>query len=408
MSYQLEFPKQIEASIPLPSSKSISNRALIIYALTPGGICPSNLAQCDDTDVLISALNTKQEEINIGAAGTSMRFLTAYLAVSSGDRILTGTERMKNRPIHVLVEALRSLGAEIEYLEKPGFPPLRIRGKQLIKNRAELDGSVSSQFISALLLIAPTLHNGLQLRLTGSIASKPYIDMTLKLMTYYGAKAYWKDTQTIFVAPQPYKPKALCIEADWSAASYWFSIAALAPKSTILLQKLTLPSLQGDAHGAELFKKLGVNYQVLAKGVQLQPTHSVTQRLELDFSDIPDLVQTFAVTACLLNIPFYFRGISTLFIKETNRVVALQKELAKLGYELEVDGTQALYWTGKTCTPTQTPCIETYEDHRMAMAFAPAAILYPNLRIQDPEVVTKSYPDFWIHIQECGVQLLKK
>ena len=408
MSYKLYFPKQLCANINLPTSKSISNRALIIYALTTKGIIPNQLARCDDTAVLTQALSSSEQIIDVGAAGTSMRFLTAYYAATPGTHTLTGTERMKNRPIHVLVDALRQLGADISYLEKEGYPPLKIRGKTISNNKIALDGSISSQFITALLLIAPTLQNGLQLSLLHTITSRPYIDMTLKLMSYFGAEAKWIDDQTISVPPQPYKPNHLTIEPDWSAASYWFSIAALAPNSQITLNHLMLPSIQGDAKGAELFKQLGVEFTPYSKGIQLSSNPLIADELRLDFVAIPDLVQTFVVTACLLEVPFYITGVSTLRIKETDRIKALQVELKKLGYLVQAQGDHAIYWTGEHCTPLENPCINTYHDHRMAMAFTPAALKYPNLCINNPEVVTKSYPHFWTDLQQSGVRLLKK
>lgn len=408
MRYQLQFPPEIKGKITLPTSKSISNRALIIYALTQNGILPNHLAVCDDTDVMKTALVSTNEVINILAAGTSMRFLTAYLSVTTGTRIITGTERMQNRPIHILVDALRKIGADIQYTDKKGFPPLRIVGKKLEGSKLSLDGSISSQFITALLLIAPTLEKGLQIELKGHIASKPYIDMTLALMNQCGAKAYWYMSNSIQVEPQPYKPTTLNIEPDWSAASYWFSIVALSDKAEILLTDMVIPSLQGDFKGAKEFEKLGVRYKQTPEGLHLFKTNQISSAIEIDFTEIPDLAQTFVVAATLLNVPFKFTGLDTLRIKETDRIDALVQEMKKLGYILVEKGNKELSWKGERCLAEQQPIIETYDDHRMAMAFAPAAIVFPHLLINEPDVVTKSYPNYWEDLTKAGVNLLKK
>lgn len=407
MKYLIEYPKELNAEIQLPASKSISNRALIIYALTQNGIVPKNLADCDDTSVMIKALNSADELVDIMAAGTSMRFLTAYYATQEGTKIMTGTERMQNRPIHLLVEALRKLGADIEYVKNEGFPPLKINGKKLQGGDLSLDGSISSQFITALLLIGPTLEKGLSLELKGEIASKPYIDMTLALMNQCGASAKWISANKLEVKPQPYKPTQVLVESDWSAASYWFEMVALMDKSEILLKDVTLPSIQGDAKGAELFKLLGVDFKATAQGLLLTKTDKVSDKLDIDFTKIPDLAQTFVVTAALLDIPFRFTGLQTLRIKETDRIAALINELKKLGYEIKDKGDKQMYWDLEKTTPQAKPVIVTYEDHRMAMALAPAAIKHPNLVIDEPMVVTKSYPTYWEDLQEIGVKVLK-
>lgn len=408
MQFQLDFPLNIKASIDVPSSKSISNRALIISALTPNGILPENLAQCDDTDVTLNALQNNPATVDIKAAGTAMRFLTAYYAVTEGEHIMTGTERMKSRPIHILVDALRSIGADITYTENEGYPPLKIVGKKLEGGTITLDGSVSSQFISALLLIAPTLSQGLRLELEGSITSIPYINMTLSLMKQCGAVTQWENAQTILVESQNYIPTKVSVEADWSAASYWFETVALIPKGELTLPKLTIPSLQGDSKGAPLFKKLGVIFKQTEEGFTLRKGANITEHLEANFKEIPDLVQTFVVTAALLGTTFRFTGVETLRIKETDRIDALINEMRKLGFILKAEGDHAIIWDGRTCQAEKHPVIKTYEDHRMAMAFAPAAILYPELVIEEPMVVTKSYPLFWEDLESIGVKLLKK
>ncbi len=407
MKYLIEYPKELNAKIQLPASKSISNRALIIYALTQNGILPQNLADCDDTSVMIKALNSADELVDIMAAGTSMRFLTAFYATQAGTKIMTGTERMQNRPIHLLVEALRKLGADIEYLKNEGFPPLKINGKKLQGGDLSLDGSISSQFITALLLIGPTLEKGLNLELKGEIASKPYIDMTLALMNQCGASAKWTSPNKLEVKPQPYKPTPVLVESDWSAASYWFEMVALMDKSEILLKDVTLPSLQGDAQGAELFKLLGVDFKATDRGLLLTKTDNIADKLDIDFTKIPDLAQTFVVAAALLNIPFRFTGLQTLRIKETDRIAALINELKKLGYNIKDKGDTQMYWNLEKTTPQAKPVIATYEDHRMAMALAPAAIKHPSLIVDEPMVVTKSYPTYWEDLQEIGVKVLK-
>ena len=407
MKYLIEYPKELNAKIQLPASKSISNRALIIYALTQNGILPQNLADCDDTSVMIKALNSADELVDIMAAGTSMRFLTAFYATQAGTKIMTGTERMQNRPIHLLVEALRKLGADIEYLKNEGFPPLKINGKKLQGGDLSLDGSISSQFITALLLIGPTLEKGLNLELKGEIASKPYIDMTLALMNQCGASAKWTSPNKLEVKPQPYKPTPVLVESNWSAASYWFEMVALMDKSEILLKDVTLPSLQGDAQGAELFKLLGVDFKAIDRGLLLTKTDNIADKLDIDFTKIPDLAQTFVVAAALLNIPFRFTGLQTLRIKETDRIAALINELKKLGYNIKDKGDTQMYWNLEKTTPQAKPVIATYEDHRMAMALAPAAIKHPSLIVDEPMVVTKSYPTYWEDLQEIGVKVLK-
>ncbi len=405
MKYQLSFPSTINATIQLPSSKSISNRALIINALAKGSITPANLSDCDDTQVMIKALADNQEIVDIRAAGTAMRFLTAYFSVTSGTRIITGTERMKQRPIGILVDALRELGADIEYVENEGYPPLRITGKELTKNEISLPGNVSSQYISALLMIAPVLKNGLNLFLTGEVISLPYIKLTLQLMKEFGVTAIWNSDNSLQIAPQPYKDIPYLVESDWSAASYWYQMVALADEAEVVLPGLLFDSYQGDHRGSRIFEELGVKTIFTKEGVILTKKTISTERLEDDFSDIPDLAQTFAVTCVLLNIPFRFTGLQTLKIKETDRIVALITELAKLGYKIKDEDDSILFWNGERIEPQVDPVIRTYEDHRMAMAFAPAGMFYPRLTINEPLVVTKSYPTFWNDLQNIGVKI---
>lgn len=402
MRYQLTAPSEVKATIQLPASKSISNRVLIIHALSGGKESLRNLSDCDDTQVMIKALTENTEPIDILAAGTAMRFLTAYLSATPGTHTITGTQRMQQRPIQILVNALRELGAQIEYAGNEGFPPLRICGTELTGDEITLKGNISSQYISALLMIGPALKHGLRLHLTGEIISRPYINLTLRLMKDFGAVAAWISDNSIQVEPHPYRSVPFTVESDWSAASYWYQIAALAPAAEIELTGLFRNSYQGDSRGAQLFAKLGVETQYTDRGVRLIKKGALSTRLDENLVDIPDLAQTFVVTCALLDIPFRFTGLQTLKIKETDRIAALKAELAKLGYVLRDKNDSILSWDGERCKPQETPVIKTYEDHRMAMAFAPAAIRYPHMQIAEPQVVSKSYPAYWEDLKKAG------
>ena len=402
MQIKITAPAQIHTTIQLPSSKSISNRALIINALGNGTFHPENLSDCDDTQVMIHALNDGKETIDILAAGTAMRFLTAYLSVTPGTRIITGTQRMQQRPIQVLVNALRNLGAEIEYVVKDGYPPLRITGHELKKDTISLPGNVSSQYISALLMIAPILSNGLTITLTGEIISRPYINLTLQLMNDFGAKAGWLNEHQLKVEPQPYQSVPFYVESDWSAASYWYQTAALSNEAEVILPGLFKTSYQGDSKVADIFRSLGIETIYGNQTVTLKKTCSIAKRLDYDFINQPDLAQTFVVTCALMNIPFRFSGLQSLKIKETDRMAALIKEMGKLGYILhETDGCM-LSWEGERCEMAAGTAIDTYEDHRMAMAFAPACVVMPEIRINNPQVVSKSYPRYWEDLKKAG------
>ena len=403
MKYLIKSPEgAIRASVQLPASKSISNRALILNALSYSPYDIQNLSDCDDTEVMVKALNSDSRDFDIKAAGTAMRFLTAFLSKIVGEWTITGTERMKNRPIKLLVDALNSLGARIEYMEKEGYPPLRIFGSALQGGEISLAGGVSSQYISALLMIAPLMENGLTLHLEGNIISRPYINLTLQLMEQFGVKATWNG-QTIKILPQEYKPIRFTVESDWSAASYWYTIMALSKNAEIELLGLFKNSLQGDAAGAKLFAQLGVGTTFTDRGVMLKYNGNVTKKLIYNFVNEPDLAQTFVVTCVLLNIPFRFTGLQSLKIKETDRIEALKTELRKLGYLLTDSNESILEWNGERCEPEADPIIATYEDHRMAMAFAPASLVLPKgLKVADPEVVTKSYPAYWEDLRKAG------
>lgn len=400
--YDITAPHNLDADITLPASKSISNRALIIHALSGGEIMPDNLSDCDDTRVVKAALKTMPPVIDIQAAGTAMRFMTAYLSVTPGEHTITGTERMRHRPIGLLVDALRMLGADISYTGEQGYPPLHICGKKLPGGKLEIPGNISSQFISALLLIGPMMHLGLTLHLTGEIVSRPYIDLTLWVMKSYRADVDWTGTDTIEVKPKPYVDRPYLIENDWSAASYWYEMAALYPENEVrvTLDGLMNGSRQGDSVVRYIYSLLGVRTQ-FSEPHSNQPTVVKLSRhadhvdnLTYDFINCPDLAQTVVCTCCALNVPFTFTGLNSLRIKETDRLEALRKELLKLGYIINIEGDDKLTWSGAKCEPS-FEAIDTYDDHRMAMAFAPFAIKFPHLHIRNPQVVSKSYPGFW-------------
>lgn len=407
MNYSIIAPRRIEGEIDLPASKSISNRVLLLNALcaTPGRL--SNLAQCDDTDAVLSALaQPDASEVNIGAAGTAMRFLTAYFATREGrEVVIDGTERMRQRPIGVLVDALRQLGADIEYVKAEGYPPLKITGKRLRGGALTVSGSVSSQYITAILLIAPVI-GGIALTIEGEIMSRPYIDMTLALMARYGVKAEWREN-VIHVPAGEYTALDFTVEADWSAASYWWAMQAIVPQSRITLKGLEPQSLQGDSRIAELMSQMGVTGNWCGRYLDLRSNGGVGCCCSTfaDLSGTPDIAQTLVVMLCLMGRPFRITGLRTLRIKETDRLEALRIELRKLGYVVKVEGDDAISWHFETTAAEASPHICTYHDHRMAMAFAPAAIRFPGLIINDAQVVSKSYPLFWNHLRQAGFKI---
>lgn len=403
MQMTRKFPKKLVANITPPTSKSVSNRALMLQALCPEQrYTISNLAICDDTQHMQEGIAAKQAGaplIDIGATGTAMRFLTAYLSIKEGETVLTGSERMQQRPIGTLVEALRTLGADITYINKEGYPPLRIHGRKLQGGSLEVKADISSQYISALLMIGPCLAEGLTLRLIGEIASRSYIELTLDLMRHYGATAEWIDEQTIRVDAGGYEDAPLSVEGDWSGASYWYELAAVAAhcghEVDICLHGMRPDSKQGDRIIADWLKVEGLRLSDSSSEQLPKVAEGNNAPLELDFTHCPDIAQTMAVTYCLLGIPYTFTGIRSLRIKETDRVAALINELRKLGFVLRAEGDEQLIWDGTRCAADENPVIVTYDDHRMAMAFAPAALCYEHLTIEHPEVVTKSYPGFW-------------
>lgn len=404
MDYCIFPPEEMpEGIIDLPLSKSISNRVLILNALTGNRGRIERTAECDDTTVMFTALSQTSDEVNIGAAGTAMRFLTAYFAMQPGRTVtINGTERMCNRPIALLVDALRQCGASIEYVDKEGYPPLKIHGCRLTGGDITLPASVSSQYVSALLMTAPLMEHGLKLTLTDGIVSLPYIKMTLGLMKEWGVDSDFTDN-VITVEPQHYTPVDFKVEADWSAASYWYEIEALS-SGDLSLRGLSRNSLQGDSHVADFFTGLGVNSEWDDDVMELMPSPDLTPRITLDMSEQPDLAQTVVVTCAMLGLPFHITGLSTLKIKETDRLTALRDELRKLSFVIDIVDDNALEWEGARCpVDTSRPVvIDTYQDHRMAMAFAPVALYIPGLIIRNADVVTKSYPEYWDHLRSIG------
>ncbi len=397
----------LRGTIDLPASKSISNRVLIIKALCNNSFTVNNLSDSDDTLILKKALSLNDHKIDIGHAGTAMRFLTAYLAGIEGEWELTGSSRMKQRPIGILVNALNQLGADIKYLEKQGFPPLLISGTRLVGKSQELDGTVSSQYISALLMIAPVISNGLILKLNGEITSKSYIEMTLNLMSVFGIKYNWSG-DTITIPEQDYLPVQFTVESDWSSASYWYEALALADNGEIFLKNLSINSLQGDSKIYNWFKLFGIESIQQDNGILLiKPGDQNPEKLILDFIENPDMAQTMACLCVAKRIPFHFSGLKTLKIKETDRVSALIYELAKFGAVLFEPAPGELEWNGRqiNITGKRPPVIKTYNDHRMALSFAPMTTVGFEMEIEDPGVVSKSYPGFWNDLKKAGYEI---
>lgn len=385
--------KTVKGSIQITGSKSETNRLLVLQQFYPN-LCIENISNSDDSTLMQKALANSSNEINIGHAGTAMRFLTAYFAVKENSEIvLTGSHRMKNRPIKILVDALISLGADIQYIEKEGYPPLKIIGKKLENNFVEIDGNVSSQYISALLLIAPTLKNGLQLKFKGAVTSVPYIKMTLQLLAELNIKYTWENN-IISIKPKPIiNDTTIVVESDWSSASYYFSLVALSPNAEIKLTSYKKNSLQGDSVLATIYKDLGVETRFKENILILKNNNTLALKsLNSNLISAPDIAQTIAVTCFGLGIECFLTGLHTLKIKETDRLVALKTEMEKLGGEVTI--------TNETLHVKPLPkikeniAISTYHDHRMAMAFAPLATKVP-IQIEDANVVSKSYPEFW-------------
>lgn len=399
----------IVTEIELPGSKSISNRLLMIRAISNLPIHFKNLSDSEDTILLAKALGQVKGKtsatVNINHAGTDMRFLTAHLAVKEGNWIITGSERMKQRPIAELVNALRRLGADISYTEKEGFPPLKINGKKLHGGRIEIDGSISSQYISALMLIAPALGEDLEIILKGNIVSLPYIKMTAELLKLFGVYVVFNGKK-IVVSPAPFSMlnDQVLVESDWSAASYWFNLAALSKGPEIELRFLDQISLQADSVLPELYAKLGVRTEFIEKGISLRNKQKNVEEFEYDFTNCPDIAQTIAVTCFGLGIKAHLTGLQTLKIKETDRIFAIKTELEKLGAVVEAtDNSLKIFPPNKFEKGSKS--ISTYNDHRMAMSFAPLAIIFPGIKMENPDVVDKSYPAFWDDLQQTGFDL---
>lgn len=405
MRLQLSFPgnKKINQAIRITGSKSETNRSLLLQALFPD-IKIENLSNSDDGRVMQVGLQKSIGEVDIHHAGTAMRFLTAYFASQEGKEvILTGSARMKERPIKVLVEALSNLGASIAYVNNEGYPPIKITGKKLEKSKVSLPANISSQYISALLMIGPTLENGLELELVGKITSVPYIKMTLALLHQIGVETYFEGN-IIKVSPKDkVDDVTLVVESDWSSASYFFSIAALSEIGTqITLSSYRKNSLQGDSVLTEIYKDFGVETTFSENQITLTKIADChLSSVTYDLSNAPDIAQTIAVSCIGLGIGCHLTGLHTLPIKETDRLVALQTELSKLGGEVNIDAESLVLKPCDALTPGVA--IDTYNDHRMGMAFGPLS-LKTNLSVNDAGVVSKSYPDFWKDLRLLGVE----
>jgi len=411
MNYKVSKPnRSIKGSISLDGSKSISNRALIIQALCETPFEIDYLSTSKDTTTLQALLSSKEDVLDTGAAGTTFRFMTAYLALQKGTQVLTGSERMKQRPIGVLVEALRKLGANIEYMENEGYPPLKINAPNISdNNRLSISANVSSQYISALLMIGPILPNGIEIELATNIVSRPYIEMTLNLMAYFGIEYTWEEN-LISVRPQKYQAKNYKVEADWSAASYYYAMAAFSNDLDLQLNGVWKNSVQGDSVLSKMMTEFGVESSYNETGVHLTKSQTpASDYFEWDFIRCPDIAQTIAVVCAGLGTLGSFTGLETLRIKETDRITALQNELAKVSasftfqkYKSEKTGKE--YFELSETAKVNAPVFETYEDHRMAMAFAPLAML-GRIEVEEPMVVVKSYPRYWEDLERLGFEV---
>jgi len=413
--------KSVNGTVHLTGSKSECNRALIIEALSNGKVKVENISDAADTVTLLEVLSQKSKVqssksnnselktqdlrlVNIGPAGTAMRFLTAYFSFQDEEVILTGSERMKQRPIGVLVNALREIGADIEYTENEGFPPLRIKGSQgqQQKDKISIQGDISSQYITALLLTAARLALGLTLQIEGELTSKPYVEMTLAMLQHAGIQHQWEG-HSIHIPHQDFRETSLHVEPDWSAASYWYAIAALADEAELFLPGLTSYSLQGDSVITEIMANFGITSQFKDGGVYLKKEAKPLSRKIFDLKSCPDLAQTIIVVCAALGHEATFTGLETLKIKETDRVLALQTELAKMGVKLIEKGQVYKLDCSEKFIPEKI-FINTYDDHRMAMAFAPLALLIPEVEVEDYMVVEKSYPAFWEDLEKVGFE----
>lgn len=391
----------ITTEIQISGSKSESNRLLILRNLYPS-LTIENLSISDDTTVLLAALDKMDGEIDIHHAGTAMRFLTAFFSFKEGASVvLTGSKRMQERPVKILVNALREMGADISYLKKDGYPPLKINGIIPQENKVSIAANVSSQYISALLLIAPSLKNGLTITLEGKVTSTPYINMTLQLLNNIGIDSVFKSNTISILPVNKILPNTITVESDWSSASYFYSIISLVKGSSITLKSYKKDSLQGDSALSKIYSELGVvtTYDEINNSITLSNNKTTSKKIELDLSNTPDIAQTIVVTCLGLSIPCLLTGLHTLKIKETDRLVALKTEIEKLGARVVITNNSLELFPETSLN--KDVLIDTYNDHRMAMAFAPLSTKVP-LQINDPMVVTKSYPNFWKHLQKIG------
>lgn len=407
MNLKLEHIPNIEGNtLQITGSKSETNRLLILQALYPN-IGIENVSNSDDSELMQKALKSDEITVDIHHAGTAMRFLTAYFAVKQDrETVLTGSKRMKERPIKILVEALEQLGCEISYENEHGYPPIRIRGKRPETNSVSLQANVSSQYISALMLIAPSLPNGLEIVLEGKVTSVPYINMTLSLLSDAGIKGVFKDNKITINPCDKISPKNIVVESDWSSASYFYSIVALSDNTSVTIGSYKKQSYQGDAKLAEIYKSLGVETTFDQNTITLKKVSDKLKKLEdgLDLSNSPDIAQTIAVTCFGLGIGCYLTGLHTLKIKETDRLEALKNEIEKLGGQVHITENSLRLEPSESIKKDIT--IATYHDHRMAMAFAPLA-LKTSLYVEDANVVSKSYPDFWLDLKKLGFKILE-
>lgn len=394
-----------DATIALPTSKSESNRALIIQHLSQGKFQVNNTSSADDTQQLVKLLSQigKHQELDCGPAGTTFRFLCSVLAFTSGNFVLTGSERMQERPIKDLVDALLLLGANIQYLNKKGYPPLRIEGVTQTVTNTSVSVENSSQYLSSLLLTGAFLPQGINIQTTGSLGSAPYVDMTIAMLQEAGI-AVLKNESIYRILPQVCLNTAFSVEADWSGASYWFSRVALSSNGKILLLGLKKNSLQGDRVVTDIYSQLGVGFSFTEDGLQLFRTNTLTKQLTWDFTHCPDLAQTVIATCAVLGVTGLFSGLKSLRIKETDRILAMQTELKKIGATLKSQNNEVFALTPSNTLPTTSIVINTYHDHRMAMAFAPIAAIIENISIENPAVVSKSYPRFWDDLKETGIK----
>jgi 3-phosphoshikimate 1-carboxyvinyltransferase len=398
--------RQLKGKIQLTRSKSISNRLLIIRALCKNNFQIENLATANDTLLLQKLLSSSSVVLNAEDAGTTFRFLTALLSIKTGSWQLTGTDRMQHRPVGLLVDALRKLGAEIYYEGKENFPPLKINGKKITGGEIELDGSVSSQFVSALLMIAPVLESGLKIKLTGEITSGSYIDMTLQLMSEFGIHSE-RTADHITIPPQDYFSENFSVESDWSAASYWYEMAALSDDVDLAVVGLKKKSIQGDSVISQLMKPFGVETEYTDEGIRLTKNNSVIlpKKITADFKSCPDLLPAMAVTTAALSVEADFQGIRNLRIKESDRLVALKNELEKTGPTVNFNESEFQIRNPQMGFADFDFHFSTYKDHRMAMSLAPLALISGEIKIKDPEVVNKSYPEFWEDLKAAGFEI---